>query len=625
MAKNFYFAWVDQDTDFDPAVHNVEDEDVFAHQYSWEEGGFAGLQLTIRNPRIGLLNAGRKVWAYYAFNKAEEGNPEDIVPVFFGRLVGLPDNIFDTLVTLSFVARPSNFVAQKLAVANTLKVLPYWDPIFIQPDSWEDPDTVLEGRSALWHIDPVTHLVSISDILIAEDGIIDLPASQMFYESMQCTLQAVPLRSVFVQATIPWTQTATGTVDLTAKILKAFSGDSVEGFRSLITSFTLEGLSGAWPKDGAGIGSGWQVSSGSLTDVTYGTVPTIKIPIAYDAGQLPALGQGSIIFPEKTTGTIWGGVEGSGYNFDYQLVGVALGYGAPVLTATYTASREFAQIVTFTLYTDQQAIVTEADEDETQTISLSANKVSDPTFNSSIPIGNVKSRDYVHTPRGMRSIEHLLLVARANLIARSRTVRITFDTDLETCLQYTGRKSGIVHDPRLPGGEALGKVVSIAHSLDGDSGTPIGTITLACAIGYGGAYTIVPGTPDWIDEGYIDREYQQYVNEIVVTDTSDIQWTVPPWSQFDDGLDFIAGLTPDNVILSLFVINGESVQRSAIMGASAGENTDQAAVSAAMQLVPTQVSLQLKPMEGGPFVQEVPISVSDLIIPKQIDLEAPSV
>lgn len=624
MAKNFYFAWVDQDTAFDPTVHNVEDEDVFNHQFSWEEGGFAALALVIRNPRIGLLNAGRKVWAYYAFNKADEGEPDDIVPVFFGRLTGLPDNIFDTLVTLNFVARPSNFVAQKLALASTLRTLPEWDPIFIQPDSWEDPDTVLEGRTALWHIDPVTHVVTISDILIAEDGVVDQAPNKTFYESMQVTLQSVPLRSVFMQATIPWTQTATGMVDFTSKILKAFAGGGL-GFTSLVKSFTLEGLSGAWPKDGAKLGSGWQVGSGSLIDVTYGTVPAIKIPPAYDSGSLPALGEGSIIFPEKTTGTIWGGINGSGYNFDYQLVGVALGYGVPVLTGVFTANREFAQVVTFTLYTDQQAIVTEADEDETQTISLTANKVSDPTYDATVPIVDVRKRDYVHSPRGMQSVQHLILVARANLIARSRTVQITFDTDLESGLEYSGRKSGLVHDPRLPGGEALGKVVSITHALDGDSGEALATITIACAIGYGGAYTPLPGEPSWVDDGWVDREWQQYNNEIAVMDTSDIKWAIPPWAAFDDELDFVKGLTPENTILQLFVTNNEAGQRAAIMGASAGENTDQAAVSAALQLVPTQVTLQLRPMEGGPFTIEVPIDVSDLIIPKQIDLEAASV
>jgi pantothenate kinase len=60
------------------------------------------------------------------------------------------------------------------------------------------------------------------------------------------------------------------------------------------------------------------------------------------------------------------------------------------------------------------------------------------------------------------------------------------------------------------------------------------------------------------------------------------------------------------------------------LAASAGPNTDQSAISSVLQTIPTKITAQLVPMEGGPYKQEVVISVSDLIVPKQIDLEAPS-
>ena len=160
MAKNFYFAWVDPNTAFDPAVHNVEDEDVFSFKISQVEGDFASLELVIKNPRVGLLKPGRKVWAWFSMDTGTV-----IRPLFLGRIVGLPTNLFESTVTLEFTARPTDFVAQKLALAETLKVLPYYDPIFISPESWGDPDVVLEGRTVLWHVDPITHVVTVSDIL----------------------------------------------------------------------------------------------------------------------------------------------------------------------------------------------------------------------------------------------------------------------------------------------------------------------------------------------------------------------------------------------------------------------------------------------------------------------------
>jgi hypothetical protein len=156
MAQQFYFAWVDEGEEFDEDVHNRNDEDVFAFQYEQSEGDFAGLSIEIRNPRIGLLATGRKQWAILSFNQGTDISP-DVIPLFRGRLIGIPSNVFDTIVTLEFTARPADFVDQKIDVADALKVPPYWEPIFIKPENWEDPDAVLEAYSRLWHIDPVTH------------------------------------------------------------------------------------------------------------------------------------------------------------------------------------------------------------------------------------------------------------------------------------------------------------------------------------------------------------------------------------------------------------------------------------------------------------------------------------
>jgi hypothetical protein len=621
MAKEFYFAWVDAGTEFDPEVHNVNDEDVFSHEFSHEEGGLAALSLVIRNPRIGLLNPGRKIWAWYSWNQADVGDPPNIIPLFFGRIIGLPENIFNTLVTINFIARPSDFVDQKIALAETLKELPYWDPIFVKPESWEDPDTILEARSALWHVDPVTHVVTISDILTPEDGVIDHSPDDTFYESMSLTLETVPLRSVTIQATIPWTQTAQGGLSLAQTILNQFPENGYQ----LISSFTLGGLVSSWPKDGAKIGNGWQVITGSLLDVSSRSVPPLTIHPIFDTSSVPTLAEGSIFFPVKTTGKIWGGVDGAGFDLQYEIVGVAMGYGIPTLNVSYAANRELAQIVNFTMYTDQQSIATEASEDETAVISLTANKVSDLSWGDDVPIGDIRRRDFIHTARGMQAVEHLILVARATLVGRSRAVKISFQTDFETGLEFTLRKSATVHDERLPGGTATGKITSVTHSLDGEDGAALATITIACAIGYGGNHIPNSGDPLWFDEGYIDREYQEYSGDEVLTVTEDIKWAMTPYVEFDDGLDFIRGLTPENAILALGVLNHADIQREVIMAASAGELTDQEAINSALQEVPTQISLQLVPMEGGPFVQVVDIAVSDLIVPKQIDLEAPSV
>lgn len=611
MADNIYFAWVDDGEEFDEDVHLREDEDVFDFKFDHSEGDFAGLQLVIKNPRIGLLNPGRKVWGILSYSDGDV-----VTPIFRGRLIGVPTNIFDTLVTIDFTARPSDFEEQKAALADSMKVLPYYDPIFISPDSWADPDVVLEAYSRLWHIDPVDHVVTASDILVPELAVEEVTEDQHFYDEFSVTLNQTPLRAVSMVATIPWTQEALGGLDLSNAILSMFP-------EQVITSFTLQGLQSSWPKPGSGFGSGWQVYAGELIDVSYGKEKLKVEDIFAWQGTVPEIPEGSIIFPLKVTGEFHSG-EKAGFNFQYSVVVAALGWGVPRLSVTYTAGRELAQIVTFTLKTDQQAIVTLPGDDESMVITLNANKVSEPTEDLSIPIGDVRRRNYIHTARGQQSIEYLLLVARAHLIARSRAVEITFSMPFKDSLRMMNlRKGALIHDHRLPGGQASGKIIAVKLSLNGDTGEPSAEITMACSVGYGGSHSTSTGTPSYVDEGYMDNT-QEYKNVIVLTDTADIAWTIPDPEFFDDGLDFMAGLTAKNTIKLMGVTGSESEQRAAIMSASEGPNTDQAKVSEVLKTVPTQITMQLKPMEGGPFQQEVVVSVSDLIVPQQINLEAPS-
>jgi hypothetical protein len=611
MPDSIYFAWVDEDEEFDEDVHNRRDEDIFAFVFDHSEGDFAGMQLEIKNPRIGLLNPGRKVWGILSYSDGTT-----ITPIFRGRIIGVPSNVFDTVVTIDFVARPTDYSEQKLALANTLKVAPYWDPIFVSPNSWNDPDAVLEARSALWHIDPVTLVLTLSNVLTPEDGTEDVAEDEHYYDDMSLTLSQTPLRAVTMIATIPWTQSAAGNVDLTARILNIFFPDQIPN------SFTMNGLISAWPKVGSKFGSGWEVVQSSMIDVSY-SIQKAPVPVIFEwQGLVPTTPIGSFIFPVKTTGEFhWG--ETAGFDFKYEVVIAALGYARPDLIVNYTAGREMAQVVTFTLQSDQQSIVTMPGEDEAMVITLNANKVSDPTEDATIPIGDVRKRGFIHTTRGLQAVEHLLLVARAHLIARSRTVEIAIATDFKTALRLRSlRKAILLHDHRLPGGEAIGKIIKVQLSVDGSSGEAKGVITIASCVGKGGSHSTSPGTSTYADDVF--DNVSEYTNVIVLTDTADIAWTIPDPVTFDDGLDFIAGLNSFNSVELVSLANGTSSQRDAIEAASAGPDTDQAAISTLLQTIPTQITVQMKPMEGGPFQDEVVVSVSDLIIPKQIDLEAPS-
>src|SRR6185436_974520 len=245
-----YFAWIDaSETTFGPE-HMRWDEAVFEFILSQQEGDPASLTAKVRRPVneagsvIGLLGPGRKIWCWFAFDCGPA------LVKFRGRLVGIPTSIFEELVTLEFVARPFDVVAQKEALAETLRVLPYYDPVVLDKERRKDPDVVVEGYTKVWHYDRETHVITVSDEITGEDGLVEFDggseAGKVFWDGLGLTLASGPLTRVDVNAEFTWTQQARGTVDLTSYLISHWPGSE----RGEIPSLNAAD----WPKHGTSLG-----------------------------------------------------------------------------------------------------------------------------------------------------------------------------------------------------------------------------------------------------------------------------------------------------------------------------------------------------------------------------------
>jgi hypothetical protein len=270
-----YFAWIDaSETTFGPE-HMRWDENVFSFDLQQSEGDPASLTLVVRRPRneagaaIGLLGPGRKIWAWFALDCGP-----DLVK-FRGRLVGVPTSIFEELVTLEFVARPVDVVAQKEALAETLRVLPYYDEVVLDPPRRTDPEVVLEGYTAIWHYDRETHEITVSDELTGEDGLVEFDgaseAGKVLWDGLGLSLTGGPLSRVDVTAEFTWTQQALGSVDLTGYLVDNWPNEFYNPGK--ITSFTL--TAEQWPKNGAGLGDGWVAAEATARAVYNLEVRTV--------------------------------------------------------------------------------------------------------------------------------------------------------------------------------------------------------------------------------------------------------------------------------------------------------------------------------------------------------------
>lgn len=645
-----YFAWIDATETAFGSEHLRWDEQIFSFTLKQDEGDPASLTVTVRRPDGGLLAPGRKIWCWFALDCGPN------LVRFRGRLVGIPTSIFEELVTLEFVARPLDMVAQKEALADTLRVLPYYDEAVIDPSRRTDPDVVLEGYTKIWHFDRETHVVTVSDELIGEDGQVNFLCDNgdVLHDGLGLKLTTGPLAVVDVSAEFTWTQQAEGTVDLTRYLTSNWPG-AVNG---IIRSYSL--YAADWPKTGAGIGDGWTAASASATDFYDHEVRTTSRTTTLKVQESTGETTGTATLTESESSIAFGAGQEVGItnfkddvNVSYATDGDGEEYPSsvshnrsttvavlvfqeiqPTLVAGYKAERHYTERVSFSLFANVQPILTDPQDGEALRIDNIRSINLSEAVDGNVLIGDPARRSYIATARGARSIEHLIAVARAHLLKRARVVEISFAPKLARMPEVTLRKSAFLSEPRI--GEALGKIIGYSIELDGADGAIKCKVSMGCAIGYGGTVTATEGTPTYCTIDYCGPDYQVFTGRTVMfpADTS-VAYSPPIAAPNDDGIDFLSALTVADVLeRPLVVENGPDEQKAALQGQwpdgavmvpTADTQPEQAQQKYFKDLIKqyeTRATFKLKPVTGQEFTTEYQLQVSDLEIPTGYDLEA---
>jgi hypothetical protein len=618
---------------FDVSVHNRFDEDVVSLEIAQEEGGLATLTISIKNPGVGLLATGRNLWCWLSWDRAAGGSP-DIQPLFNGRLIGVPRLQAGELVELQFLARPDDLNAQKVALAASLQVLPYYDPIWFA--GGPNIDTVLESYSALWHIDRRTLQLTISDVLEGEDGLVDIGEDASIYDNFSLSYGPPPLVATVVTGTVSWSQQASGVIDVTEQIIHAFHnagsyydhgfsrGPYSEGGGGLIQVLTGDGLQSDWPRPGTTIGAGWSLSTGadpSGTPLCYMYEAFWFQPkvyrLTYEGHGAPSIPVGSTL-EQANLAAYFNPVATFTIDFPLNVYKIRM-------NLEYKADRKRTETVTAVMMAGLQSTLSDPAEQDREAISLSSEFVGQNVdLDGSVPIGNVAYRSYFQTARGAASFEYLLLSARAKMRARARAVDITFAMPWRQALDIGLRHSVRLTDRRLPGGTATGKVKSYKLSCS-DVGTMLGEFTLGCSIGTGDGTAPQVGTPAYVDDGYVNRGYQVMTGgqDPVGFDDDFAYETLDNFAIVDDNLD-LTRLTATQAVINCTVINGLTVQiplLNSFQGSTGPSNGDP---RTAMANASTSVTLNLQPLQGAEFHSDFFPAITPLRLPKTIDLSAPA-
>jgi hypothetical protein len=522
---------------------------------------------------------------------------------------------------------------------------------------------VLEGYTAIWHFDRETHVITSSDEITGEDGLVEFDGAseggKVLYDGLALNLTSGPLARVDVSAEFTWTLGAMGTIDLTQYLLSKWPGT----FNGAITSYTLTAAD--WPKTGSSLGNGWIVAEATAYDLYDWTVKTntssstLIIKDGDSTSTSTVTSSNSYVgsyagthaqIPAMTTQDSWqvsyskdgeGGTYVSSFSRNFQAVGAVIAEQSirATLVAGYTAQRPYTETVTFSLFADVQPILTDPNDGEALLLNnIKSVNLSNPAEGT--PIGDARRRSYIATDRGNRSLEYLICLARANLMKRARVVEITCVPKLERMCEITLRKNAHLLEPRI--GEATGKIIGYSVALDGSDGAIKCEVKIGCAIGRGGSAVAAGGTPTYCDVAYTGADYQQFTGRIILFDSS-VGYEPPQANPNDDGMNFLGHLGYKDVIeQDLEVVFGPLDQQSAIADFQASSaptggynpaldpnnNQAQDKLAARAEMIKdflkaheTRATFKLKSMTQS-FATNYAVQVTKLQIPTGYDLEA---
>jgi hypothetical protein len=634
-----FFAWVDpEETTFGPE-HMRCDEQIVRFNRELAENSFGKVMIDIRNPREGPLAPGRKVWAWLAWDSGA-----GVKELLFGQLVAVPTNLLNEVITFVLIARPRDWVDQRDALADSLRILPYYDEIFVDAAYQDDPDVVLDGYSAVYHAHHTTHVVTISDFLVGEAGLITFDESKVVRPSVNISVDRAPLRAVTVNGEIPWTQQSSAVINFGTKHFSSYTGESL--------------LSG-WPKTGDSLAGGYYVISASAIDDTgLGSIEPISWNVTYTNrqekhrdGDLMSFNEtfsgpsnygpkGGTTLSEYSEGVVGDPATGTPASFSFHRTALAVPRWGVTTTLVLgvDANRDRKENVSLTVTSDLQAVLQDPDDESTvETIDLPAVDVAKECDTSGAVIEDTSRSEYISTDRGLQSIEYMIMRARAKLILGSRVVKVKWDCSFADAVDVTTRHNARIFDPRLPGGEAVGKVISTSLRRDGGSGEFRGTIEIACAVGHGNAITTSAGTPDYVDADALDPGIQTYTGQVVAAASGDVGFSPPILTHGGGGMFDLSTLvvraqemtapgevtTPTSTLSSFPPL---AFTNSGFFAEFLLKQHEAAVRNMAENLSRTQTwfELELKNLAGPGIEADWSVDIGPLVIPRQIDLEAGS-
>src|ERR1700751_898523 len=150
----------------------------------------------------------------------------------------------------------------------------------------------------------------------------------------------------------------------------------------------------------------------------------------------------------------------------------------------------------------------------------------------------------------------------------------------------------------------------------------LGEFTIGCAIGTGNPSTAQSGTNSYVDDNYVDPGYQVVAGAQAFLIADELAYeSLDDFVIDDDGID-ITSLDLDTAFGDCRVTNGLLTQLNALGPINHVVSPFSGDPLGIMRELSTTVTLDMRPVAGGEFHTDFFPAVSELALPKAIDLAA---
>ena len=393
------------------------------------EGEVASAQLVV--PREAPIDP--EYWMtlwYRSQNSPQEAQSKKVIPLFYGRCVGIPSVLDEYSKKIEYLAIPIDAQVQHNSLVQQLREEGHVDERFICPDQQHNPAEYLEAAPQLFCYHRVSHKIILSNLFEGRDTL--HLKDQILSGGLVLKLTDSPLSAVKLVISQEWVHEAQGEINLMPAIEARFP-------HGIINTLTPQSLLSTWPQTGQLLGrSGYAVIKSSLR---------VSNP--------NALG-GNGIYP-----TVTPLIQGNRFTRSWL-------EGELVLTWQYRQKRR--EVLTLDVHQVTQLPTMQVKSPRCIRLKLREREV-------------LSKGTYFDTPEGKSAIDHAVKIAQCHLAYSSRAAELTIEMSFEEGSQiHLDQSAEVIHEC-LPGGKVRGKVVS--YVLEWGGNKALATVKIAVSVGVG--------------------------------------------------------------------------------------------------------------------------------------------